>query len=300
VAMTLILKRLDEAQRECRDNDLQRAVLRTLSQLDIIPEESLAACLLPYSLSPVLPAGTSSRGTQQRPGHGSRTDPMERRVRLRMSWLEDARLGLLLRWAQGTGGEPVPVQGDGCRARIAGVRVHPTPADGWNRSVSYAELFSAASDSLKNATLKFCSPTLLLREGVPYPLPDPVVIFQQYLDLWDRFSGIPLAGGLPSILRESVLLVDFRLRARPADDGMKTDTCFSGSASFRLQGRHPETVLKGFNTLADFAFFCGTGTGTEQGRGMTRRILPGAREPERRSPAWTASHVLTDSGGTDP
>jgi CRISPR-associated endoribonuclease Cas6 len=130
--------------------------------------------------------------------------------------------------------------------------------------------------------LKFCTPTLLLREGVPFPLPDPIVIFRQYLDLWNRFSGIPLDGALPSVLRESLLLKDFRLRARPVEDRNQPATYFSGSATFRLRGRHPETVLKGFNTLADFAFFCGTGAETDRGRGMTRRILAGTRETESR------------------
>jgi hypothetical protein len=43
-----------------------------------------------------------------------------------------------------------------------------------------------------------------------------------------------------------------------------------------LQGRHPESVLKGLNVLADYAFFSGTGIGTERGMGLTRRILDGA------------------------
>ena len=48
---------------------------------------------------------------------------------------------------------------------------------------------------------------------------------------------------------------------------------FIGSATFRLAGRHPESILKGLNALADYAFYCGTGIGTEHGMGLTRRIL---------------------------
>lgn len=74
-------------------------------------------------------------------------------------------------------------------------------------------------------------------------------------------------------------LCDFRLRAHShvVHPG-RTLTCFTGSAAFRLEGRHPEKVIKSFNAAADYAFFCGTGIGISRGMGMTRRVLSRAQE----------------------
>jgi CRISPR/Cas system endoribonuclease Cas6 (RAMP superfamily) len=70
-----------------------------------------------------------------------------------------------------------------------------------------------------------------------------------------------------------LLLVDFRIQRRLCEDERGPLPGFIGSATFRLEGRHPESVLKGLNVLADYAFFCGTGIGTDRGMGLTRRIL---------------------------
>jgi CRISPR/Cas system endoribonuclease Cas6 (RAMP superfamily) len=79
-------------------------------------------------------------------------------------------------------------------------------------------------------------------------------------------------------MEADLLLVDFRLRMRMFEEGRQSVPGFVGSASIRLQGRHPESVIKGLNVLADYAFFCGTGIGTQRGMGLTRRILEkGAR-----------------------
>jgi CRISPR-associated endoribonuclease Cas6 len=134
-------------------------------------------------------------------------------------------------------------------------------------------LYEEATDGQRQVTLKFYSPTALQRSTHPYPLPDPSGIFHGYLGIWSTFSGVSLGPGLGQAIKEDLLLVDFRLRKCLFADGRNSMPGFIGSATFRLEGRHPESILKGLNALADYALFCGTGIGTDKGMGLTRRIL---------------------------
>ena len=141
------------------------------------------------------------------------------------------------------------------------------------RLADNGRLYEEASDCLRLVTLKFYSPTTLERSGLPYPLPDPCGIFLGYSRIWDAFSGIALAPGLREAIEEHLLLVDFRIQRRLSAAEKGAVPGVVGSAKFRLAGRHPESILKGLNALADYAFFCGTGIGTDVGMGLTRRIL---------------------------
>jgi hypothetical protein len=194
------------------------------------------------------------------------------RFRLRLSWLADADLKDLLSWAEVLRVEPVRVETRGGPLLVEDALVSTMLTQRWNRWVPYGQLYDEASDSLRLVTLKFYSPTALKRSGRTYPLPDPCGVFLGYEEVWQAFSGIPLAPGLRKVIEEDLQLADFRLRRGLFAGAQGSVTGFVGSASYRLQGRHPESILKGLNVLADYAFFCGTGIGTERGMGLTRRI----------------------------
>ncbi len=195
------------------------------------------------------------------------------RFRLRLSWLADADLRGLLDWAGSLRGDPVQVETNCGQMLLEDALVSPTLAQRWNRWVPYDRLYEEASDCLRLVTLKFYSPTTLERSGLPYPLPDPCGIFLGYSRVWEAFSEIVLAPGLREAIEERLLLVDFRIQRRLAEAEKGAVPGFVGSVKFRLAGRHPESILKGLNALADYAFFCGTGIGTDRGMGLTRRIL---------------------------
>jgi len=254
---------------------VHNALLERAVAAAVIPEETLHHIPRPYTLSPLMPAQDTRRNRQEKapePLAGIRGTPKGHRFRLRMSWLEDTHLPAFIEWAPTLGSSPLLTDGDDGSVRLEGVVASPTLTEKWSRSITYEHLYAEAADSLRTITLKFNSPTLLNRAGLPYPLPDPAGIFLGYLHLWDYFSGIPLDPGLNSAVKKKLHLVDFRIRNQPFKDEKGAVACFVGSATFQLQGRQPETMIKGFNALADYAFFCGTGTGTDKGRGMTRRI----------------------------
>ncbi len=267
--MTLLMKALGEAlppeplRREWTDRLVSEIASRAGAR-----EGTLQGSPAPYSVSFPLPDGDhlSAAG----PG-----DCDTRRFRLRLGWLEDEGLEGLLAWAATLGDDPVRV--GTCRGALLleGAILGPTLTQRWNRSVSYERLYEEASHSRREATLKFYTPTTLERDGHPYPLPDPGRIFVGYLTAWNRFSGIGLAPGMRETMAGRLLLTDFRIQKRRSEADEGPVPGFIGSATFQLAGRHPESILKGLNALADYAFFCGTGTGREYGKGLTRRIRRG-------------------------
>lgn len=255
--------------------DFLDGLLGELASRAGIPAGELRSRPPPFSVSSLMPAEGGRTA-----GAACRTE----KFRLRLGWLADADLKGLVDWARALRAHPVEVGTNGAPVIIEDAIVSSTLIHRWNRCVPYERMYEEASDCHRLVTLKFCSATVLERSGHPYPLPDPRRVFLGYARLWDRFSGVPLSPGLREALDRQLLLVDFRIRRRNTGTGTGSLPGFVGSATFRLEGRHPERTLRGLNVLADYAFFCGTGIGTEKGLGLTRRIPrpeahgPGGRE----------------------
>jgi CRISPR-associated endoribonuclease Cas6 len=267
--MTLFLKALGDVSPVPFDRECKNRLLGKITSQAGVSEEELGKMPAPFSISPLMPIEGN------RPAGGIRSDEGGR-FRLRLSWLADADVRCLVDWARSLRLEPVRVEARGCPLLIEGGMVSSTLTQRWNRRVPYARLYEEASDCLRVATMKFYTPTTLEQYGHPYPLPDPSAIFLGYATIWDGFSGIVLSPGLREAIEQHLHLVDFRIQRRLAESEQGPVPGFIGSATFRLAGRHPESILKDLNALADYAFFCGTGTGTEHGMGLTRRILDDA------------------------
>ncbi len=194
------------------------------------------------------------------------------RLRLAVTWLCESEALKLAEWARGLPLAPLELAAGPIRLMAALVPwggQRDQPGQTW---ISYAAILADASATARQVTLKFCTPTLLFRNGRPYPLPDPGLVFRAYLDLWNLFSPLPLTPDLGPAIDHDLELADFRLRRRSFGIPPTGQAAFGGSATFFLRGRHPESVLKGLNALADFAEFCGTGAGTDMGMGMTKRV----------------------------
>jgi CRISPR-associated endoribonuclease Cas6 len=264
--MTFFMKALGDAPRALLDRAWTDRVVGEIVCRAGVPEAALQKRPAPFAISSPLPAEGHRPGGETNPGQGGR-------FRLRLSWLVDADLADLLDWARSLRVDPVRVETSCGQTLIEDALVSPTLTQRWNRWVPYDRLYEEASDCLRVVTLKFYSPTALERSGRPYPLPDPCGMFLGYARIWDAFSGIALAPGLRKAIEEHLLLVDFRVQKRRSEVEQGSVPGFIGSASFRLADRHPESILKSLNALADYAFFCGTGIGTEHGMGLTRRLV---------------------------
>jgi len=266
VGMTFFMKALGDAPRAPFDREWADRLVGEIVCRAGVPEEALQKRPAPFAISSPLPAEDNRPAGDANPDGGWR-------FRLRLSWLVDADLEDLLDWARSLKVDPARVKTRCGQMLFEDALVSPTLTQRWNRWVPYDRLYEEASDCLRVVKLKFYSPTILVRSGRPYPLPDPCGMFLGYLRIWDDFSGINLAPGLREAIEEHLLLVDFRIQRRRSEVERGPVPGFIGSAAFRLGGRHPESILKGLNALADYAFFCGTGIGTERGMGLTRRLL---------------------------
>lgn len=141
---------------------------------------------------------------------------------------------------------------------------------------NYAALASQG-DTHRRVRLRFLSPASFRSQGMHYPLPDPVLVYQSWLTQWNAFA--------PEELRINVALLDivaahvavgrYNLRTRLVDLGTNWKVVgFVGDVKFNiLQARKiGKEWVKRLNLLADFAAFCGTGHKTAQGLGQTKRI----------------------------
>ncbi len=266
VGLTLLLKVPGGVPRVPLDGDRTERLLVELVSRAGVSKEAFRRKPPPFSIASLMPA----EGDRSSGDGGARES---RRFRLRLGWLADEDLERLLERAGSLRVDPVRVEGVDGPWIVEDAIVSTALTQRWNRRAPYFRLYEEASDCLRLVTLKFYSVTTLERRGLPYPLPDPSGVFRGYSRIWDRYSGIALAPGLPEAIEQQLLLVDFRIQRRRAVTPERDSVAgFVGSATFRLEGRHPESILKGLNVLADYAFFCGTGVGTHRGMGLTRRI----------------------------
>lgn len=144
--------------------------------------------------------------------------------------------------------------------------------DLWSNFSGYETLLINASPSWKEVTLQFFTPTAFNRGDINFPLPDPQLIFSNYLEKWNQYSSIPLSENIPILIENSIFLSNFRISPQWIDVGFSKEIGFTGWCTFILKGRHPEEHIREFNLLADFAYYCGTGIKTAMGMGMTRKI----------------------------
>jgi CRISPR-associated endoribonuclease Cas6 len=273
LAMTCRVRSLTEIPPEPIPERLFKGFLSHLLGTAGISDECFQQTRYPFTVSRPM---TVERG---RPREGANPDRARKRpctakgarFLLRVTWLDDSQLAAFHNWVSSLPARLGRLEADS-PFLVEDAWISTTAAEVWSRSIPYPRLYEEASDSVRDLTLKFCSPTVLLRQGIHHPLPDPCPIFLGYLSLWDTYSGIGLPEGLRQAIERGLAVVNYRLRRVQTTLGRGPVPGFVGSATFRTEGRWPESMLKGLNTLADYSFFCGTGMGTGMGLGMTRRI----------------------------
>lgn len=137
---------------------------------------------------------------------------------------------------------------------------------------SYADLVSDA-----RIRLRFLSPTSFHSREMHYPLPDPSLAYQSWLNRWNQFApeGARINVALLDIVAAHVAVGRYDLRTEMVDLGQNRKVIgFVGSVQYNVirAGKIGDEWLHKLNLLADYATFCGTGHKTAQGMGQTRRI----------------------------
>jgi len=275
LSMTFLLQAQDDLPQGTWTMRWREALLgRLISVLDM-PEQDTALKAAPYTISCFMPVESGGARRAKASVQSVKNIQMKtgERFRLRVSCLDDQSSAHLIDRFSSVSIYPIQVEEDGVSVLVEGTQISSRLADKWNNWLSCERLYSEASGSLKLITLKFSSVTAFKRRNVYTPLPDPVLIFTGYHDLWKTYSGIPLPAGLTAAVENDLALIDFRISTGSVILQQERVYGFLGSATFQLQGRHPESIIKGLNLLADYALFCGTGIGRKDGMGQTRRIF---------------------------
>ncbi len=150
------------------------------------------------------------------------------------------------------------------------------PADGPQvQHRSYTEMSTEAWTQTR-IRMRFLSPTSFRSHEMHYPLPDPCLVYQSWLNRWNMFA--------PEDLRINVALLDiaaahvavsrYDLQTRMVDLGRNRKAIgFVGMVKYSVVRARKigDEWLRRLNLLADFAAFCGTGHKTAHGMGQTRR-----------------------------
>src|SRR5215470_4630469 len=206
---------------------------------------------------------------------------------IRFTFLDDSLYPLLGRYFLST----PDLSFDLVRTELTVTRILTTPQSGeaWAGCVSFEELYANASDSEKQFSFQFATPTFFKRGGGPtypdliIPLPLPDLVFGSLLRNWNQFSPASFleANLLKEICSHHLEMTHHRISSQvarlvfPREDGTYRTTTFPGfvgSCSFRLVELHDQSIIKTLNALADFAFFSGVGAKTTMGFGVLRRV----------------------------
>ena len=139
-------------------------------------------------------------------------------------------------------------------------------ADREVREAAYEELIADANRTMRVATIRFASPTIVEVQGEYVPFPVIHAIFARYREIWNTFSPIPLPPATE--VMERVHMTDFKISCAAGPYGVGTE----GWVTLEMEKGRTEQEIALFNTLVDFAFYCGTGTHTDEGLGQTWRM----------------------------
>ena len=150
------------------------------------------------------------------------------------------------------------------------------PADGPQiQHRSYADLVANAGAETR-IRLRFLSPTSFRSHEMHYPLPDPALVYQSWLNRWNEFAPeeARINVALLDIVAAHVAVGRYDLRTEMVDlGGDRKVVGFVGTVQYNVirAGMIGDEWLRRLNLLADYAAFCGTGHKTAQGMGQTER-----------------------------
>jgi len=143
----------------------------------------------------------------------------------------------------------------------------------WAGQTSYEALAQGhllgAKDPPPWLNLEFAAPTTFRSQGKHLPFPLPGLVFDHWLNKWNKFAPLSLHPDVKRFAEECLAVSRYQLRSRVVRFGPATFIGFVGRCSFRALNRDPYW-LRLLHTLAAYAFYCGTGHKTTMGLGQTK------------------------------
>lgn len=129
------------------------------------------------------------------------------------------------------------------------------------------QLLGKVSQRIK---MEFSSPTTFHSYGLHMPFMLPALVVRSWLQSWNAFAPLTFPESILKTLESSLALSVYQLHSRPVRYGKATLVGGVGSCTYNILNDDPY-FMHVINTLASFAFYCGTGAKTALGMGQTRR-----------------------------
>ena len=230
----------------------------------------------PFTISPLF--GKYTRRSDSRIIHRRHSQPgfSNSRIleagtscRLRITFLQDHLFPLVQQYLA-EHQHQLPLNGS-C-LKVTYLLCAPEGEDEWCDGLPYEQLWENASRTRKTIILQFVTPTAFWRDGTFLPLPDPVLVFNNYWDLWHDYAPFPLSREFHKAIQGQIGVKDMKISLAKRDLGLHKQSGFTGWCTFALEGRQPERSIREFNLLADFSYYCASGVHTTRGMGVTKRL----------------------------
>jgi CRISPR-associated endoribonuclease Cas6 len=170
------------------------------------------------------------------------------------------------------------------RFHINGCTVNPAQHP-WAGQSTFQDLCSEDADT-HQIQLEFASPTAFRSQGADIPLPIPAHVFRSYWLKWNAFAPEALAihEFWPNFAADCIQVSELSginsVKWKFAEGTRGAATGYTGMVAFTLLPQNKCGEWRPFwpgadgvmNTLARFAFYCGTGHHTTIGMGQTRLV----------------------------
>lgn len=123
--------------------------------------------------------------------------------------------------------------------------------------------------------MEFSSPTAFHSNGLHVPFILPCSAIRSWLSCWNSFAPITFPKSLLEGIEESVAVSYYKMQTFPVRYGKATLVGGVGRCTYNILKDDPYFVHI-INTLANFAFYSGTGAKTALGMGQTRCLVNSA------------------------
>ncbi len=152
--------------------------------------------------------------------------------------------------------------------KITSILGTPQSTQPWANFCTYEQLYEQASDSDRQISFAFCTPTTFRQGEYDSALPTRDSVFNSLIKRWKNYSNLEIS----ETIVEAIFPSFFDIRTEiVAEQRSKFIGCV-GNITYRILANVDPILIKQINALADFAVYSGIGRKTPMGMGMVRRL----------------------------
>lgn len=152
--------------------------------------------------------------------------------------------------------------------KITSIIGTPQSTQPWANFCTYEQLYEQASDSDRQISFAFCTPTAFRQREHDSALPTRDSVFKSLIKRWKNYSNVEIS----ETIVEAIFPSYFDIRTEiVAEHRSKFIGCV-GNINYTILADVETVIIKQINALADFAMYSGIGRKTPMGMGMVRRL----------------------------